>query len=268
MERIVLHNKTLEQIVYYKTGAGQPLLLVHGFPANVGLWRFVLPELARHYTVLLPDFFESEAYWLKNKSISMELLAAAFNDILVAEGIERIVLAGHSMGGYMGLCFAAKFSGKIAGLCLVHSSPLGDDPARAEGRRKTVNILKNGGKSPFLRKMVPALFPEAFRRAQPEIVDRQLVEALNVNDESLVAFYEAIMNRNETTAVVHEANFPVQYIVGKQDSLANITKELAEGNLADVNFVSVYEAGGHMVMLEDPERLTADLLRFLRFCWK
>ena len=46
MLKIQLRNKTFDQITYYKTGAGPALLLVHGFPANVQLWRFLIPELS------------------------------------------------------------------------------------------------------------------------------------------------------------------------------------------------------------------------------
>lgn len=268
MLRIQLNNKTFEQITYYKTGNGPAILLVHGFPANVHLWRFILPELSKNYTVILPNFFEQEGDWLKDNETSMPLLADAFNDILENENLNKVLLAGHSMGGYMGLAFASKYPEKLVGLSLIHSSSLPDDEARAEGRRKTVSILENGGKSMFLKKMVRALFPEEFNKQNPEILERQITEALAVNDKSLIAFYKAIMKRRGTTEIVNKANFPVQNIVGIKDSLANISKELDVAQLAFINFVSVYEAEAHMAMLESPEKLGNDLIQFANFCWQ
>jgi pimeloyl-ACP methyl ester carboxylesterase len=147
----------------------------------------------------LPNFFEEEGDWLRDNETSMTLLANAFNDILENEKIDKVVLAGHSMGGYMGLAFASKYPEKLVGLSLIHSSSLTDDEARAEGRRKTVSILENGGKSMFLKKMVRALFPETFNQQNPEMLQRQISEAVAVNDISLIAFYKAIMERKDTT---------------------------------------------------------------------
>ncbi|MBL7713576.1 MAG: alpha/beta hydrolase [Chitinophagaceae bacterium] len=267
MERIRIQHKTFPQITYYKTGSGPAILLVHGFPANRHLWRHIIPGLARQYTVLLPDFFEQEGDWQQQGHTSTRELARAFHDILEQEQVDRVLIAGHSMGGYMGLAFAALYPQRLAGLSLIHSSPVGDDAARAEGRKKTVAILEKGGKSPFLKKMVPALFSETFRKAEPETVQRQLDEALAVNDAALVAFYRAIMERSETTAVSRTAVFPLQNIIGKKDTLANITKELAPQNLSNTNFVSIYEDEAHMAMLEKPEALLKDLLHFAAYCW-
>lgn len=267
MQRIQLKDKTFKQITYYKTGSGPAVLLVHGFPANVHLWRHVIPELSAKYTLLLPAFFEEENDWMEHGATATSKLADAFNDILEQEQIHKALLIGHSMGGYMGLEFAAKYSSKLVGLSLVHSSPLGDDSARAEGRRKTVSILENGGKSPFLKKMVRALFPDAFNLAHPEVYLRQTEEAIAVNDQSLVAFYRAIMERRATSEIVERANFPMQTIVGKKDTLANITKELASENLASTNFVHIYENEAHMAMLECPSRLSKDLLQFAAYAW-
>lgn len=268
MLKMQLNNKTFDQITYYKTGAGPVLFLVHGFPANVQLWRFLIPELSQYYTLILPNFFEEEGDWLCDNETSMALLASAFNDILENEKVDKVLYAGHSMGGYMGLAFASKYPEKLVGLSLIHSSSLPDEEARAEGRRKTVSILENGGKSMFLKKMVRALFPEEFNQQNPEMLQRQISEALAVNDRSLIAFYKAIMERKDTTEIIKKAHYPVQNILGFKDPLANISKELDVAQLACVNFVSVYEKEAHMAMLETPKKLMKDLMDFAAYCWQ
>lgn len=267
MQKIELRHKTFEQITYYKTGTGPAILLVHGFPANVHLWRHILPELSQHFTIILPAFFETKGDWLKNEETSMDLLSDAFLDILEQEQLDKILIAGHSMGGYMGLAFATKYPEKLVGLSLIHSSSLGDDDVRAEGRRKTVAILENGGKSIFLKKMVRALFTEEFNSAHPDVLARQTQESIAVDDISLVAFYRAIMLRKQTVDTVVNATYPLQNIIGKKDTLANITKELASEHLAKLNFVSVFDNEAHMAMLENPQLMLHELMHFATFCW-
>lgn len=268
MQKIQLRHKTVDQITYYKMGEGPALMLVHGFPANVHMWRYISGELAQNYTLLMPNFFEHDGDWLKDGRTDMNTLASCINDILEHEQLSEIVYAGHSMGGYMGLAFAAKYPHKLRGLSLIHSSPLSDDESRAEGRKKTIAILEKGGKAPFLKIMVKALFPITFNKSHPEIVERQTNEAIAVNDTSLIAFYRAIMLRTDTTQVTHNASFPVQNIIGDCDSLAQPNKELTPQNISFINFVSVYEGIGHMAMLEKPELVLKDLQHFISYCWR
>lgn len=267
MQKIQLKNKTFEQINYYKTGSGPALMLVHGFPANAQLWRYIYPELSKYYTILLPDFFSDPGAWMNDNMTSMELLSNAFKDILDHEQIEQAVLAGHSMGGYMGLAFARNHPNRLKGLSLIHSSALADDQARLEGRQKSIKIIEQGGKGPFLRKMVIALFPDKFNKEHPDIAAKQLEEALNVPVESLLAFYKAIMLRTASTDFIKDVSFPLQYIIGQSDSLSNIQKDLATDTLTNTNFVSVFPNCGHMCMLEAPEILLRDLHEFAAYCF-
>lgn len=268
MQKIQLLHKTVPHITYYKMGAGPAMLLVHGYPANVHMWRYISAQLAKSYTLLMPNFFEQEGDWLQDGHTNMDTLASCMNDILEHEQLTSVLYAGHSMGGYMGLAFAAQYPQKLRGLSLIHSSALADDENRAEGRQKTIAILEKGGKAAFLKIMVRALFPEAYAKQHPEEVARQTQEAIAVNDQSLIAFYRAIMQRADTTAVTAKASFPVQQIIGQCDTLANPKKELAQQNLSFVNFVSVYQGIGHMAMLEAPDLLLKDLLHFASYCWR
>lgn len=268
MHKIILKDRTFRQISYYKTGQGPFLMLVHGFPANAQLWRHIWPLLSEHYTLLLPDFFSSNGDWMQGGETDMSTLADGLKDILDEEQATNVVYCGHSMGGYMGLAFAGKYPEYLKGLSLVHSSPVADDDARREGRQKTIKILEQGGKSPFLKKMVRALFPPDFNRQHPDVVNRQTEEALQVPEESLIAFYRAIMTRQETKDIARNAVFPVQYVVGEKDTLANIHKDLSTDTLSSINFVRVYSDCAHMAMLERPELLGADLIDFAAYCYR
>ncbi len=267
MQKIQLRNKTFEQINYYKTGSGPSLMLVHGFPANAQLWRYIYPNLSAHYTILLPEFFSESGAWMSNNSTSMELLANGLKDILDNEQVTQTVFAGHSMGGYMGLAFARQYPNRLKGLSLIHSSALADDAARLDGRQKSIKIIEQGGKSPFLRKMVYALFPEQFNKTYPEVAAKQLEEALNVPVESLLAFYKAIMLRDGSTDFISNVTFPLQYIIGQRDTLANIQKDLISDTLTNTNFVSVLQDCAHMGMLEDPQKLQSKLHEFAEYCF-
>jgi len=268
MEKHSLENKTFERISYFKTGHGPAVMLVHGYPAHAGIWQHIYPALAEHYTVLMPELMSEPGSWLRDDKTSMGLLAAGFNDILEAEQIDSVVIAGHSMGGYMGLAFAAAYPEKLKGLSLVHSKPAADTEEKKEARLKTIRIIDQGGKVPFLRQMVPSLFHDSFRGREPEVVAAETGLAQEISAIALSAFYEAIMHRTDTSDVLYKAGFPVQYIIGKQDTMLDIHKDLSVKTLANVNFVSLYADCVHMSMLEKPALLLQDLHNFVSYCFR
>ena len=48
--------KTDQGEIFYKiNGAGPPLLMLHGYPQNHFMWHSTAPELAKEYTVIIPD---------------------------------------------------------------------------------------------------------------------------------------------------------------------------------------------------------------------
>lgn len=87
---------------YAEAGAGEPLVLLHGWPQHWYMWRNQIPELARHYRVICPDlrgFGWSEA---PARGYDKDQLAADVIALCDALGIRRFRLAGHDWGGWVG----------------------------------------------------------------------------------------------------------------------------------------------------------------------
>ncbi len=256
------------RIAYKKTGNGAPLMLLHGFPENHGLWQRIAPALSERFTLLLPDIPGSgESSLPDSPTISMELLSEAVKAIADAEGITGMVVAGHSMGGYTSLAFAEKYPSMMKGLSLIHSTATADDAEKKKKRQKSIDIIRNGGKELFIKEMTPALFARQFREQHEEVIQEQIRRGTKLADESIIGFYTAMMNRKERTAILKAANYPVQMIIGKEETLAPMNVLLEQATLADVSFLSRYENSLHMSMIEQPERLAYDLINFTAYCY-
>jgi pimeloyl-ACP methyl ester carboxylesterase len=91
-----------------EAGAGEPLVLLHGFPQHWWAWRKVLPELAEHYRVLAPDLRGAGWTGAPRDGYTEEQLLADAVGLLDALGLERVHLAGFDLGGILGyrLCLA------------------------------------------------------------------------------------------------------------------------------------------------------------------
>jgi pimeloyl-ACP methyl ester carboxylesterase len=267
METFNISTPKCSNIFYRKAGKGHPVVLLHGFPENGGLWSKVMPGLAETFTVIVPDLPGAGESSLPTGTTTMEALAEAVAAVLQHEAIEHAVVAGHSMGGYTALAFAEKYPEQLKGLSLIHSAATPDTEEKKQTRRKSIELIRKGGKEPFVKGMTPNLFAERFNEQHGDVIAQQIERGMQLSGDSMIAFYNAMINRPDRVSILSEATFPVQWIMGKEDSVVPLQSALRQSCLANIDFVSLYNEVGHMSMLEQPEKLLCDLREFIAYCY-
>jgi 3-oxoadipate enol-lactonase len=257
-------------IHYTIQGEGPVLVLVHGFPNDSTAWQPIVPELAKQFKLILPDLPGAGQSSLPEQQLTMEHLALAVKKIMDKEGIAKAVLAGHSMGGYTLMQFAAMFPEMVKGLSLVHSLASADSDEKKENRRKAILLMKKGEaeKEMFLKGMSQNLFAPEFAAQHPEKVKAVVVNGMKLSSDALTSFYQAIMDRTDKRALLQNAAWPMQWIIGDHDTATPLKDALEQCHIAKVNSVSIYKPCGHMSFQEMPQRLIADLSAFANFCYE
>ncbi len=255
-------------IFYRRYGRGPAIVLIHGFPESGELWSAICPLLQQKFTVIVPDMPGVGGSSYLGPQLTVEQMAGIVKQVLDREGISKAVIAGHSMGGYVAVAFADLYPSYVAGISMVHSIPLADTPERIDLRRKSIELIRKGGKELFIKQMIPNLFNTEFKKEHPEELQQQINKALFLEGDSLIAFYNAMINRHDRTNTLQDVDFAVQWIAGKQDNLILPEKLIQQTRLASVNFVEVYNDCAHMSMIEQPKRLAADIEDFAIFCTK
>jgi pimeloyl-ACP methyl ester carboxylesterase len=113
-------------------GEGPPLLLVHGWPQNWYAWRFLMPALARDYTVIAPD---QRGIGLSEKTqggYDVGTLADDLAALMTKLGHQRFAVVGHDTGYFIGYALAADHRDRVDRLAVaeVPGPPgVGDDPS-------------------------------------------------------------------------------------------------------------------------------------------
>src|SRR3954452_17443524 len=122
-KRVKLSNAT---IAYVDKGEGDAIVLLHGFCGSSMYWDTVIPALSENYRVIAPDLpgHGESSSTLENYSIAD--IADIIKGLLDQLNIEKVTMFGHSLGGYITLAFAEKFSDQLNGFSLVHSTALPD----------------------------------------------------------------------------------------------------------------------------------------------
>ncbi len=110
------------KIHYLAAGAGEPVLLVHGWPTSSFLWRHVMPPIAERNRVIaidLPGFGQSDKPL--DVSYSFRYYDRIFEGFVDALGFESISLAVHDLGGPLGLYWACQHPKRVQRLALLNT---------------------------------------------------------------------------------------------------------------------------------------------------
>lgn len=109
-------------------GTGPPLLLLHGYPQNLFLWRKVAPALAKDFTVIVADlrgYGESGTPQTdeQHQPYSKRAMATDQVELMAALGHEQFLLAGHDRGARVSHRLALDYPDKVLKLSLLDIQP-------------------------------------------------------------------------------------------------------------------------------------------------
>jgi pimeloyl-ACP methyl ester carboxylesterase len=260
-----LASGTFRGVGYRDAGRGFPVMLVHGFPVDGSVWDYQAARLKKKFRLLIPDLPGSGSSPL-TQDLTMEDLAACLHDILEQEGVDRCIMIGHSMGGYATLAFAEKYASRLQGFGLFHSTAFADSEEKRQGRLRSIDMMERYGAGVFLRQMLPGLFARKYRSEQKPALQALLQSKEDADTKSFTAYYRAMMERPDRTAVLREARTPVLFVIGKEDTAAPAAHVLKQVTLPPVSEVHLFDDAAHMAMVELPEASTRVLDGFLSFC--
>jgi pimeloyl-ACP methyl ester carboxylesterase len=248
-----------------------PVVLIHGFAEDGFIWERQVQYLRRDHRLIIPDLPGSgnspplNPVNPLNAETSMEELADAIKAILDAENIDQAVLVGHSMGGYISLAFAEKYEDRVAALGLFHSTAYPDSEEKKALRRKSVEFIRKNGSETFIRQSIPNLFAEGSKEKHPEWVEEVIERYCGFNPDSLIYYYNAMMQRPDRTATLQQFRRPVLFVIGEHDNTLPLTASLRQIHMPEISSIHILDQTGHMGMLEEADRSNRILDEFLHF---
>jgi pimeloyl-ACP methyl ester carboxylesterase len=246
-------------MIYRAIGSGTPVVLLHGFCTYSHIWDPVLMMLDDELRLLIPDlpgFGSSDPV----PNISMEGYARRIWKMLDQEGIEKAIVFGHSMGGYIALQMHAEHPDRIAGLGLIHSHVYADTDEKKAGRMKAVDFIDANGAFAYVKNFVPGLFSTTTDR----LIVKAVIASLEEQDAlGLQAAQMAMSTRSDHQKVLIESSIPVLFVFGKNDQLMPLEQLLEQTALPAVADVYVLPHSGHMGMLEQPGEMARAMNSYL-----
>lgn len=108
---------------YEEAGHGPPLVLLHGLGASLEDWEYQVPEFAKKFRVITPDFRGFGRSTRGKTKPSIPLFSRDVCTLLDQLGIQQFDLVGYSMGGATALQLALDQSQRVRRLVIANSVP-------------------------------------------------------------------------------------------------------------------------------------------------
>lgn len=254
------------QICYKIEGSGNPVALLHGFPMDMRVWKDFGAELAKNHTVVtidFPGFGQSEMLPLQP---DMWIVAEVLHAVFMAEGIQQIVLAGHSMGGYLALAYARKYMETVKGILLFHSQAGADDEKTKQFRNQAIeNIVHN--KDTFVKGFIDGLFHQPYLTEQPEAVEKILQISIEQKTEAIAAAMAGLRDRADQTDLLQQLTCPVFFIIGKNDSRIPAQLIMPQVEMPEHSELLLLANTGHMGFIEARDITLKATKSFIERCF-
>ncbi len=249
------------RIAYTDQGHGlPPLLFVHGFPLSRGAWQRQIEAFAPTHRVVAPDLRglgESEA---SEGPTTMARFADDLERLLRQLGTGPVVLAGHSMGGYVALAFQERHPGLLHGLVLVGTRAGGDAPEAAAKRRGTAERVRREGISSVIDDMAPKMLAAGSRDQLGQVrVMMQSASAAGVAGALL-----GMAERPDATPRLGRIGVPTLVITGAEDTVIPPSESEVLARSIPGADLEVIPRAGHLVAFEQAEAFNDRLAAWLR----
>ncbi len=254
------------EISYYNEGDGDIIVLLHGFGEDKNIWLNQLHYLKTRYQIIVPDLPGSgNSSLLEGENISIENYADWLFEFIhhIVPSQQKIILLGHSMGGYITFALANKYPETLAAFGLIHSSAFADSEEKKEARKKGIEAIKEYGSYAFLKNTIPNLFSKQFKANQKEKVEVLIEKGKEFTSIALQQYTKAMMNRKDATDVLTKTELPVLFVMGTEDIAAPLKDVLQQCHLPKKSYVHILENVGHMSMLEAPDELNNFIQKFV-----
>ncbi len=248
------------QIYFDDYGAGETIVLLHGFLEDRSIWNNLINEVQNSYRVItidLPGHGESGCF---SEVHSMEDMAKSVKAVLDFLAIEKLVIAGHSMGGYVALAFAELFPFYVKGICLINSTPLADGEDKRINRDRAVEAVRHN-KMNFVGLTLPSLFSAENREKYVESLELLKAKASLFPVDGITAALLGMKERPDRSHILLSGQIPSLLIIGKNDTVVH-PESLKQ--FYNKKLISIAELeGGHMSYIEAMEDLSYFLLLFI-----
>jgi 3-oxoadipate enol-lactonase len=249
---------------YNDVGEGSiPIVFLHGFPFDKTMWQAQLDYLQNTHRVIACDIRGFGKSKDEESHLSMDLFA---NDLILfidMLDLDKVIICGLSMGGYIALNAMERFPSRFEALILCDTQCIADSHQVKTKRYKTIDEVKEYGETNFNEGFIKNVFHENSLINKPELVE-QLRSVVCSNSRHIISQgLIALAERSETCSVLDKISIPTLIICGREDVVTPLDESKFMNKQIKGSVLHVINNAGHVSNLEQPIKFNKLLRDFL-----
>jgi 3-oxoadipate enol-lactonase len=248
----------------FEDGSGDPVVLLHAFPLDGRMFEPQVEALAGLRRLITPDFPGFGRSPRTPAQPDVRYYAEGVRGLLDRLHLERVVLGGVSMGGYVVFECLRLFPERISGLILANTRPEPDSEEIRENRKEMARRVAEEGVGVLIELQMQRLLATSTLESNAGVVEKVRAMILESNPNGVVAALGAMRERPDSTPLLEKIEVATLVIGGEEDGISSpeVMGAMA-AKIAASHHVTLPRAG-HLSNLEAPEGFNAALKEFLR----
>lgn len=253
-------------VTFFDQGKGRVVVLLHGFLGSHQIWKDTISSLSKNYRVIaidLPGHGNTANYGYAH---SMDLMAHCVKSVLDFLRLKKVVIIGHSMGGYAALAFADLYPDTLKGLCLYHSTAYEDNSEKKKDRLRAIELVKKN-RTVYTKETIKNLFAKKNLKYLKNEIAFATKIAKSTKKEGIVASLRGMKDRPSRDLILGLVTYPIMMVIGEHDNVLNSQSLIEQSKLLKKPSVLYLEHDGHFGFLESPIVSHIAIKKFLRKCY-
>lgn len=245
----ITSGKTSNGTSWCRVGSGPTLVLLHGVGMNKSVWAPEVNLLCENFDVLIYDMWGHGESVLPDSELELSAYTTQLLDLLDELEIEKVHLAGHSMGGLIAIDFATHFGERCLSVCALNSV-FRRTPEQRMAVQKRAQDLAEGNVTMNLSETLERWFGPSGEH--PNVHAEELARLLleSVNPAGYAAAYRVFASADEIHAsTLHQISVPALFFTGELDPNSTPAMSEAMSALVPNSQWAVLSGERHMMTL-------------------
>jgi pimeloyl-ACP methyl ester carboxylesterase len=240
------------------------LVLLHAFPLDARMWEPQRRLSCDAWRIVMPQF---RGFDPTREPVEPAASIDDYVDDLVAlldeRTVDRAVVCGLSMGGYVALALYRRAPHRIKALVLADTRADADSVEARANRERLMALVRTAGASAIVDDMVPKLLGATTRATAPDLEAHVRSLVAGQWPEAIVSALRAMMTRADSTPLLPSIAVPTLVVVGDEDVLTPPAIAASMASQIPGAAMIVLPQAGHLSSVEQPSQFNAALLTFL-----
>lgn len=239
------------------------IIFLHGFPYDHTMWMAQINEFSKDYFCVSYDIRGLGESPAGNGQFTMESFVDDLEIIIDELRLDKPVLCGLSMGGYIGLRALERMQENFSAAILCDTKSESDNDEGKLKRAAAIKRINLEGLKPFTKEFITNCYGDFYKINYKEEFEKRIAKSSAFSPVGVKGSLLAMLGRNDTTEYLNKIKIPVLVICGEFDALTplDVMQPLAD-KINGAEF-AIINNSGHMSPIENPTEANAAINNFL-----